>query len=196
MIIPVAKHVILQSSSTPTDYTVEFKCKLNMDHYVSANVSNSNLLIRSTDDCDVIIRAYQFQNIFIGYIDSLSTAGNLVGNKLTIKTDGRSNLLLANLVYDTVQIFPSSNSSVTLSGAVKRLDIVQLSQGTFDARLLSTNYATVLSKNTGVVKIKSNDYLSITVEGSGNVIWCSPRVDIKDNSAKDLVPSKIVYYCG
>ena len=166
-----------------------------MDHYVSANVSNMHLLIRSTADCDVIIRAYEFQNIFIGYIVSLSTTGNIVGNKLTIKTDGTSNLILANIVYDTVQVFPSSNSSITLSGAAKRLDVVQLSQGTFDARLLSNNYATVLAKNTGIVKIKSNDYLSITVEGSGNVIWCSPRVDIKDDSATDLTPSKIIRYC-
>ena len=154
-----------------------------------------NLFIRSTADCDVIIRGYEFQNIHIGYIASLSTSGNLVGNKLTIKTDGVSNLVLTNIVYNKVEVFLSSNSSVTLSGTAQRLDIIQLSQGTVDARFLSSSYATVLTKNTGAVKVKSNDYLSIVVEGSGNVIWCSPRVDIKDDGAKNFVPSKIVYHC-
>jgi len=166
-----------------------------MGHYVSANVTNMNLFIRSTADCNVIIRAYEFQNIHIGYVISLTTSGNLAGNQLVIKTDGVSNLVLANIVYNKVEVLLSGSSNVALSGLAQRLEVIQLSQGTIDARFLETNYATVFTKNSGLVKVKSNDYLSIATEGLSNINWCSPRVDIKDNSEIYHIPSQIVSYC-
>jgi hypothetical protein len=163
--------------------------------YVTASVTNMTLLMISSANCHVIIRAYEFQTIHIGNIATLTTSGNLIGNQLTIKVDGASNILLNNIVYNVVEVILSSTSSATLSGVAQRLNVIQLGLGSFDGRFLSTDNATVFTKNSGLVKIKSNDYLSLTIDGSGDVIWCSPRVNIKENSGIYNTPPKIVFHC-
>jgi hypothetical protein len=195
MIIPVAKNVFLQGISTPTDDTVEFRCDMNTIHYVSAHVTNTTLTITSTADCDIIIRAHEFQIIQIGMVASLTTSDNLKGNELAIKTDGASRIILNNIVYNMVEVSLSSSSSVTLSGSAKRIIAIQLGRGTFDARSLSTDHATVFTNNLGLVRIRSNNYLLLTVEGSGDIIWCSPHGDIQLKNGMYDTPPKIVYYC-
>jgi hypothetical protein len=166
-----------------------------MNHHVSANVASMTLLINSTANCNVIIRAYEFRTIHIGYVVSLTTSGNLMGNQLAIKTDGVSKIVLNNIFYNVVEVILSSYSSVTLSGVAQRLDVIQLGQGTFDARFLSNDRATVFTKNSGLVRIKSNSHLSLTVEESADVIWCSPQVDIKKMGEIYQTPPKIFYDC-
>jgi hypothetical protein len=166
-----------------------------MNDHVSADVASMTLLINSTADCNVIIRAYEFQTIHIGYIVSLTTSGYLKGNHLSIKTDGESKIVLNNIFYNVVEVTLSSHSSVTLLGVAQKLDVIQLGQGTFDGRFLSTDHATVFTKNSGLVRVKSNNHLSLTVEESANVIWCSPQVDIKKIGEIYQTPPKIAYNC-
>jgi hypothetical protein len=76
-----------------------------------------------------------------------------------------------------------------------RLNIIQHSTETVDARFLSTDHATVFTNNSGLVKVKSNNHLLLSVDGLGDIIWCSPHADIKIGGTGKYIPSNIIYYC-
>lgn len=52
---------------------------------------------------------------------------------------------------------------VTLTGVARSLDVIQQGQETYDARPLSTDHAKVFINNSGLVRIKSNNHLSLTI---------------------------------
>jgi len=81
---------------------------------------------------------------------------------------------------------------VGLSG---RLDVIQHSRGTVDARSLSTDHATVFTNNSGLVKVKSNNHLLLSVDGLDDIIWCSPHAHIKIGGTEKYIPPNIIYYC-
>jgi hypothetical protein len=153
------------------------------------------LTIDSTADCDVTIRAYEFHNIQIGAIISLETSNNLKGDQLAIQISGISTIMLNNITYNAVEVRLLSSSNVTLSGTARRLDVTQLGRGTFDARYLSTDHATVFTNYSGLVKIKSNNYLSLTVNEFGDIIWCSPHGNITTEGTMQHGRPNIIYYC-
>jgi hypothetical protein len=195
VIIPVAKKVYLEGTSSPTDYSVRFVCYSNLIPHVSANVSNMSLVIDSTADCDVTIRAYEFRNVHIESVNSLTTSDNLNGSQLSLKSSGVSEITLNNINYDVVEILLLNSSNVTLSGAAKRLDVFQVGMGVFDARSFSIDYAKVFTSNSNLIQIKSNNYLSLTVHGTANIIWCSPYVDIRIEETTSFTRPNIMYHC-
>ncbi|CAF2713255.1 unnamed protein product [Rotaria sp. Silwood2] len=193
--IPRAKDVVLQGTSEPSDFSVEFNCGSSMMHYVSINVTNMTLTVDSTGDCSITIRAYEFRIIQIGAVVSLTTSDYLKGNQLTIETSDASQITLNNITYEVVEVLLLKSSNVTLSGSTQQLQVIQLGQGTFDSRSLSTDHATLFTNNYGLVKIKSNNYLSLSVGRMGNIIWCSPYGDIKTERTMNYNSRNIVYHC-
>ena len=167
-----------------------------MIYYVSAKVSNMILTIDSTADCDVIIRAFKFQNLHIGAIVSLTTFNNLKGDQLAIKSSGESIITLNNITYNMIEVRLLNSGNVTLSGSTRNLDIIQLGRGTLDAHSLSTDNATVVTNNSGLLKSKSNSYFSLSVNEFGNIIWCAPHGDIRTAGAMQYGRPNIIYSCN
>ncbi|CAF1313995.1 unnamed protein product [Rotaria sordida] len=153
------------------------------------------LTIDTTEDCDITIRAYELRTIQIGAVASLRTSGYLKGNQLAIETSDTSQITLNNITYEVVEVLLLKNSNITLSGSTQRLHVIQLGQGTFDSRSLSTDHATVFTNNSGLVKINSNNYLSLSVGRIGNIIWCSPYGDIRTERTMNEASRNIVYHC-
>ncbi|CAF3343044.1 unnamed protein product [Rotaria sp. Silwood1] len=190
-----AKNVVLQGTMEPTPSPVEFYCSSNMFHDVSINLTNMTLTIDSPGDCDVTIYVYELQTIQIGAVSRLRTSNYLRGNQLKIEASDTSQMMLNNITFEDVEVRLLKSSNVTLSGSTEQLHVIQLGQGTFDSRSLSTNHATLFTDNSGLVKIKSNSYLSLSVGRMGNVIWCSPYGDIKTERTMNENSRNIIYHC-
>lgn len=191
-----AKDVFLESMPKLSECSVEFICGLTLIQYVSVNVTNMTLFIDSTGDCDIVIRTDEFRTIQIENIISLRTADMLKGKQLTIEANSATYINLHNISYDLVRVLLLKDSNVTLSGYTQQLHVIQQGQGIFDSRLLSVDQATVFIEESGLVLIKTNKHLSLTVSHKGNVIWCSPYINIYNTKrTTNLVSPHIVYHC-
>ncbi|UJR33294.1 hypothetical protein I4U23_020745 [Adineta vaga] len=165
-----------------------------MASYDLAYIVNMTLTINSTADCDVVIRAYEFRNIRLGAVNRVRTANFLQGNYLTVDATDASQVMLNNITYNEINIFLANTSNMILWGSAERMNATQLGTGTIDARSLSSNYVTVFTNNSGLVKVKSNDYLSVLVNGLSDIIWCAAHGDIKIQGAEKYIPPNLIYY--
>jgi hypothetical protein len=134
---------------------------MNMVRYVSVNVTNMTLTINWPTDCDVIIRAYEFQIIQIEFVMSLTTSDNLKGKiNWKLKQMVRLGLhwIMLSIMWSKFVYWV-----VILTGVAQSLDVIQQGQKTYDACPLSTHPATGFINNSDLVRIKSNNHLSLTI---------------------------------
>jgi hypothetical protein len=194
----LARNVQLLSSSSPSDYSRSVTCDdPNILPYVENRITeNGALIITATSDCDVTIRAYTYQNIQINSVATLSMASgySYKGFQLKLFSLGNTLIQINNIGYDLAELTFLGNSTVTVSGTVGKFTLVNQGKGSVDARSLSTGNANVTLTSTGSVRVKSTSAMNLIVNGTGTVLWCSPKVQI-DVSASAYQTRNIVYQC-
>ncbi|CAF1477373.1 unnamed protein product [Didymodactylos carnosus] len=197
IIILLARYVHLQTTPSPSDYEAAITCDdPSILPYVWTNVTaDSALVVSATTDCDVTVRAFTYQEIQIESVSKLDmTSYSYKGSQLKLISMGNSEIKIANIGYDSGVFTFLGNSTVTLSGSVGKLNVISRGKGTIDARSITTPNVDATLTGSGSLQVKSTTNMNLTVNGTGNVTWCSPNVQIA--VTPDIYRKKsIVYQC-
>jgi hypothetical protein len=181
ILIILARTVQLQTTSSPTDYSSSITCDdPSILPYVQANVTADAILhVSATTDCDVTIRAYTYQTLHIDTVTSLfMTAFSYKGYNLKLTSMGNSDIKIANIGFDLGDFTFLGNSTVTLSGNIGKLTIINRGKGTVDASNIQTPSANVTLTGSGSIRVKSTASMNLESTGTGTITWCSPNVEI------------------
>jgi hypothetical protein len=195
--ILLARNVLLQSTSSPSDYTTKITCDdPSILPYVRANVTeDSTLIVSATTDCDVTIRAYTYQTIHIESVSTLAMADySYKGYQLTLRSMGNSQIQISNIGYDLADFIFLGNSTVKIRGIIGKLTVVSRGKGSVDVTGIATPNVNATLTGAGSLQVKSTANMNLIVDGTGNLSWCSPNVQM--NVTFDIYKKKnILYQC-
>lgn len=195
--ILLARNIRLQATSSPSDYSTSITCDdPSILPYVRANVTeDSTLIISATTDCDATIRAYTYQTIHIDSVSSLTMTDYLYkGYQLRVISMGDSQIQISNIGYDLAEFIFLGTSTVKLGGNIGKLTVVNRGKGSIDATNIATPSANATMTGSGSLRVKSTADMNLTVSGTGNLTWCSPRVQM--DVTLDIYKKKnILYQC-
>jgi hypothetical protein len=195
--ILLARNVLLQSTSSPSDYTTKITCDdPSILPYVRANVTeDSTLIVSATTDCDVTIRAYTYQTIHIESVSTLTMADySYKGYQLTLRSMGNSQIQISNIGYDLADFIFLGNSTVKIRGIIGKLTVVSRGKGSVDVTGIATPNVNATLTGAGSLQVKSTANMNLIVDGTGNLSWCSPNVQM--NVIFDISKKKnILYQC-
>ncbi|CAF1309563.1 unnamed protein product [Adineta steineri] len=194
--ILLARNVQLQATSSPGDYFVTITCDdPSILPYVRANVTeDSMLVVTATTDCDVTIGAYTYQAIHLDSVSLLSmTSYSYRGYELKLLSMGNSQIQIANIGYDLAEFTLVGNSTMEMSGKIGKLTITSRGKGFIDATRIETANVNATLAGVGSLRVKSTANMNLIVDGTGNLMWCSPKVQM--DVTYDYRKKNIVYQC-
>ncbi|CAF1122406.1 unnamed protein product [Adineta steineri] len=194
--ILLARNVQLQATSSPGDYSVTITCDdPSILPYVRANVTeDSMLVVTATTDCDVTIGAYTYQAIHLDSVSLLSMTSYLYrGYELKLLSMGNSQIQIANIGYDLAEFTLVGNSTMEISGKIGKLTIISRGKGFIDATRIETANVNATLAGVGSLRVKSTANMNLIVDGTGNLMWCSPKVQM--DVTYDYRKKNIVYQC-
>ncbi|CAF4941186.1 unnamed protein product [Rotaria sp. Silwood1] len=195
--ILLARNVQLRATSSPSDYSTTITCDdPSILPYIRKDVSqDSTLTISATSDCDVNIRAYNYQAIHIDTVSRLiMTDYSYRGYQLRFVSMGNSQIDIINVDYDFAEFLFLGNSTVKLGGNIGALTVVTRGKGSVDATHVATPHVNATLSGIGSLQVKSTVNMNLIVEGTGNLTWCSPKVQM-DVTPDVYGKTSILYQC-
>jgi len=193
--VRLAKNVILRTTTNFNDHQVKLSCPNYAIDFLATELHGDTLSITTTGDCDVLVQSSQFERLDFGAVQVVTAENDLNGNRLSIVTGGQTTIYLSSIHYDAVDVMMLGENHLVLTGSTRVLDVTQLGTGAFDSRQLISDTVQVFSRNSGLISVKSTNFLSLFVSKIANIIWCSPRVDFKTDSLTLPNPPNILRNC-
>ncbi|CAF4105184.1 unnamed protein product [Rotaria sp. Silwood2] len=193
--ILLARNVRLKPTSSPSDYSAKITCDdPSILPYVQAYVTpDSTLIVSATTDCDVLIQAFTYEKIHIDSVLKLAmTDYSYKGYQLTLLSMGNSEIQISNIGFDLAEFIFLGNGSAKLSGNIGKLTIVNRGKGSVDATNIATPSVTATLTGTGSLQVKSTANMNLSVDGVGNLTWCSPKVQM--DVPLDIYKKKNIFY--
>ncbi len=145
---------IMVSIGTPQSVSLTYDD--NLIDYVTTKVRGGRLVLESSRsfsssrDCRVKIVVPRLEEVSVGGSGNIEVI-ELEGDRLAVNIDG--------------------SADVTATGAVGELDVEVNGSGDVDTRDLVAGEVSVEINGSGNVSVMARDYLTVTINGSGDVIY-------------------------
>jgi len=166
------------------DINVELTGSDNIIHLVRTYVKNDKLFIVArnihNNDVSLYITMPDLRGVDLNGSGNIDAVGDFEENAFTINLNGSGNISCTGITSDMTTINIAGSGHVKCNNMSSRNFTSNISgSGNIEAFGLSTNNATTKTDGSGNTKISVQDYLNVTISGSGSVFYYgSPVVDV------------------
>lgn len=149
----------------------------NLINIVNTSVSNNHLTISIADNISftprhtlvIYVTTNDLKGLKINSCGDIINSGHISGDALELTIDGSGDIQLANLLYETLNLYVKASGDIKLSGKAKTVNAEVAGSGDINAKMVRAIESNVTINGRGDCHIFASNKANIKINGSGDV---------------------------
>lgn len=149
----------------------------NLINIVNTSVSNNHLTVSIANEISftprqtlvVYVTANELKGLKVKSCGDIISSGKLKGNDLELTIDGAGDIQLANLLFETLNLYVKASGDIKLSGKAKTVNAEISGSGDINAKMVKAIESNVTINGRGDCHIFASNKANIKINGRGDV---------------------------
>lgn len=149
----------------------------NLINIVNTSVSNNHLTISIADNISftprhtlvIYVTTNDLKGLKVNSCGDIINSGHISGDALELTIDGSGDIQLANLLYETLNLYVKASGDIKLSGKAKTVNAEVAGSGDINAKMVRAIESNVTINGRGDCHIFASNKANIKINGSGDV---------------------------